>query len=57
MGGREKSLENKAKDGVNAFDSQANAAIDKTKAGAADLANRAQDLGNQAKAKVEQVTK
>lgn len=57
MGGREQRLEAQAKDGLTSVEAALGSAKDKTKEGANAVANKAKELGGQAKAKVENITK
>lgn len=57
MGGREKRLAAKAEDGLAHAETALNAAADKTKQGATAIANKAKELGSEAKAQIAKVTK
>ncbi|KAM0721893.1 hypothetical protein Q7P37_002818 [Cladosporium fusiforme] len=57
MGGREQRLEAQAKDGLAAVEDKLHQAADKTKEGASAIANKAEQLGAQAKKEAEKLTK
>lgn len=57
MGGREKNLEAKAKDGLSTVEGKLSEAADKTKEGANAAINKAEQLGSQAKKEAEKLTK
>lgn len=57
MGGREKRLEAQAKDGLAVVEDKLNQAADKTKEGASAIANKAEQIGSQAKKEAEKLTK
>lgn len=57
MGGREKRLELQAQDGIATVEGKLGQAAEKTKEGAGAIANKAEQLGAQAKKEAEKLTK